>query len=260
MRMNLFAALFCGAVLLLGAAPASAQLIVLSSTAPGIKAGQVIARSAALDIPDGASVVVVLPSGASRTVAGPFKGKAVDLTRGVSSNAALFAAVRKYVETGGTTTQHTGAMRSSVGPRLANGPATKFSWQEIPVKAQGDICVERGAQLAFVRADKSSPLSVTVVNLNTTQRSKVQFGAGEASAPWPADLKAESGSFALLSAAMPMRQIRLRLISPLPAPDQTLRVLHGQRCQLQFQAYLASMMAIGSVAAPPQPAPAPQPR
>lgn len=245
----------CTAALTYGAVPARAQIIVLNSTAPGLKAGQILEQGTSLAIPEGASVVVVLPSGASRTVQGPFKGKTAELTRGSPANAALFAAVRKYVQTGGTTTRNAGAMRSSVGPRLASGPATRFSWQEIPVRAQGDVCVERGAQLTLVRTDAGAPLSVTVVNLNSTQRSRVEFGANDTSVIWPADLKPESGSFALLAAAQPMRQIRLRLISPLPAPDQTLRVLHGQRCTLQFQAFLATMMQVGS-ATPPAPAPA----
>ncbi len=39
----------------------------------------------------------------------------------------------------------------------------------------------------------------------------------------------------------PIRQIKLRLIAPLPNADDAVRVLHGQRCELQRNALLEAL-------------------
>lgn len=238
-------ALAAAAVLAMSAHAAQAEVIVVSSSAPQLKSGQILSNAARIAIPGGASIVVVLPSGATRTINGPFEGKASELTRGVRTDTALFNAVKKYVRTGGADKGTVGAMRSAV-PRSAAARIERFSWREIPVNARGDICVEKGAQLSLIRPRAGKAQSVTVVNLNSNNRAKAHFAASETSTAWPSDLAPENGSFAFLSSQRSMRQIRLRLITPLPTPSETLRVLHGQRCQLQFQAYLASIMKVAN--------------
>jgi hypothetical protein len=41
------------------------------------------------------------------------------------------------------------------------------------------------------------------------------------------------------------RQIRLRVIDPLPQADETLRLLHSQRCQSQIDAWLRGVATAG---------------
>lgn len=238
-------ALAAAAFVAMGAHAAQAEVIVVGSSAPQLKSGQILSNTARISIPGGASIVVVLPSGATRTINGPFEGKASELTRGVRTDTALFDAVKKYVRTGGSDKGMVGAMRSAA-PQAASAHLERFSWREIPVNAQGDICVEKGAQLTLIRSRAGKAQSVTVVNMNSNNRAKVYFAATATSVPWPSELAPESGSFAFLSAQRSMRQIRLRLITPLPTPAETLRVLHGQRCRLQFQAYLASIMKVAN--------------
>jgi len=220
---------------------ASAQVIVINSSVPKLKTGQMLPNSAVVSIPQGGTVMFVLSSGATRTVKGPYKGKISELTKGTNSNSALFNAVKEYVKTGGSSTSSVGAMRS-IRPTATPPRKIKFSWKKIPITAQGDICVEKGAEIVLVRGKSGRQQSVTVVNMNTTKRARTQFDIKATSTAWPSDLTPENGSYAILASEQAMHQIRLRLISPIPTADQILRVLHGQRCKLQFEAYLRGVM------------------
>lgn len=239
------AAIACLAMMCSGGL-AHAQVIVLQSTSPGLKNGQMLERSSRLAIAEGESVTVVLPSGETRTIAGPFEAPTADLTRGIRSDPAVFDAVRSFVErsqpSGNLGRVRSMATRAPNKISPVSAPNLKFSWRDIPISATGDICVEKGAELSLVRGASGQPRVVTVVNMNSAQRVRVRFGPPDVRISWPEDLRPENGSFAILSPKQPMRQIRLRLLEPLPTADQTLRVLHGQRCKLQFQAYLRGVM------------------
>jgi len=84
-------------------------------------------------------------------------------------------------------------------------------------------------------------MRVTIVDVSATKRAETSFKSGEDTAAWPGQMPPKVGSFALLVAGQPMRQVRLRMLSPLPDKESMLRVLHGQRCQTQMQALLKLM-------------------
>lgn len=239
-----FAALFalsCLVTLPLVSRPASAELIVLQSSAPGLKAGQVLADSASLDIPAGKSAVFVLPNGATRTVNGPHKGGVGDLTKGVSVDRELLGAVKSYVETGGATATRVGATRSARPPTAV---AKGFEgWSSLPITASGDHCVAAGAQLELVRTTAGPSLTVSIANLTTSERGRTAFGDGATKAAWPSDVSLANGAkYAIAATDLPMRTIQLRIVKPVPSSDDTLRVLHGQRCITQMKAWLAGAM------------------
>lgn len=57
------------------AIPALAEMEVISSTAPALKTGAILADDAAVDIPDGATVTLMKkPGGAQAVIKGPYKG------------------------------------------------------------------------------------------------------------------------------------------------------------------------------------------
>jgi hypothetical protein len=235
---------------------ASAQVLVLRSTAPQLQIGKVLPNSARISLPGRASVTIVLPSGEMRTLNGPYEARISDLIRGSRSDPAVFEAVRIYVSSQ-RVPQPAASQVDGVRRMASRAPATRapavaapaqqasryrFSWHDIPVAVTGDICVEKGARLTLVRERTGTEQTVTVVNMNSANRAQTRFGTTDTRIPWPADLRPESGSFSILLPNQQMRQIRLRLIEPLPAAEQILRVLHGQRCKLQFQAYLRGVM------------------
>ena len=238
--MGLAASVFAMA---LGTTAASAQVIVVQSTAPGLNAGKLLTDDAKVTIPKGAKAIFVLPSGATRTVAGPFKGRAKDLTKGVKANPGVFDAVRRYVETGGSNQRNVGAVRSAV-PVTARGKPLPFSWSAIPVTASGDYCVKKGAAVSLIRARVADQRAITIIDMASRRRARVAFKAGADSVAWPDDLTINPGvTYAMLTDGRPARQLRMRTISPLPTREDTLQVLHGQRCQSQFRAFIREMQA-----------------
>lgn len=231
------------AALVIAATTVSAQVIVVQSTAKGVTAGTLLANDTKVTIPKGAQAVFVLPSGATRTVAGPFKGRASDLTKGVKANPGVFDAVKRYVRTGGSNQKNVGAMRSAV-PAFALGKNLPFSWRSVPVTSSGDFCIEKGAAVSLIRPRTKNQQSVTIIDMASKRRARVAFAAGAARIPWPDNISIDPGvTYALLTSGRPARQMRMRLIAPLPAREDTLQVLHGQRCQSQFRAFIREMQA-----------------
>jgi len=221
---------------------ATAQVIVVQSTADGLKVGSTIGNDKTISIPTGKKAMFVLPSGSTRTVSGPFDGKAADLTKGVKANPSLLAAVKQYVKTGGANQRTMGALRSAAPAAFSR--SLPFSWHAVPASTNGDYCIERGAQLSVVRARAGRMQTVTIINLKTKQRSQTGFDANQKSIPWPDNIALDPGAtYAVLLQGSPMRRLRLRMIAPLPSREDTLQVLHGQRCQNQFRAYLAQLQS-----------------
>lgn len=230
------------AIMMLAAAPAGAQVIVVQSTAKTVKAGTLLDNNARVNLPKGTRAVFVLPSGATRTVAGPFTGRAADLTKGVKANPGVFDAVKRYVRTGGANEKNVGAMRSAA-PAFAL-QTLPFSWRSVPVTATGDYCVEKGASVSLVRPSARKAEALTIIAMASKRRARVAFAAGAASIPWPDSLSIDPGAtYALLAPGRQARKMRMRLISPLPAREDTLQVLHGQRCQSQFRAFIREMQS-----------------
>ena len=186
-------------------------------------------------------MVVVLPSGATRTINGPFDGKVAGLSKGGGrSNAALFNAVKKFVKTGGASTKKVGALRSA---RSSSSPTRKrtalpFSWSQIPLNVKGDVCLSQATEVVLYRASAQREQTVTVIDLTSTARARATFPAGVQELPWPVDVTLQSGNYAISPKGRKMSQVRVRMIDPLPSAEQTLQVLYGQRCFRQFQAYL----------------------
>jgi hypothetical protein len=222
--------------------PANAQIIVVKSTSKNLKAGSLLENNAKVSIPAGSSAVVVLPSGAMRTIAGPFEGPAAQLTKGSKSNPDVFAAVKHYVVTGGANNKSVGAVRS-MAPVALSKPLP-FSWRAIPINTTGDYCVEKGASVSLVRTFTSRAMTVTIVDMKSRRRVQVTFEKGADTVPWPDELDIDPRvTYTVLTggAGMPPRNLRLRLIRPIPAKEDTLQVLHGQRCQAQFRTFIREL-------------------
>jgi hypothetical protein len=218
---------------------AQAEVIVLSAKGGSLKAGDTIADNATIDLPSGATIEVLLPTGAMRTLSGPSKTAVASLTKGEKPDAGLFSKVAELVGKTGGSESSVGAVRAAPATRATRPPA--FSWTAVPIEADGDWCVEKGSPLSLVRSAGERPLKVTLVDVAASQRTELTFDAGKADIPWPEAFAPKVGSYAVLVPDRPMRQIRLRLIAPLPSREDTLRVLHGQRCEVQMRAFLSEL-------------------
>jgi hypothetical protein len=83
------------ASLLLLVSPAAADVIVLDPGPTGHKTGTVLPNATRLQIPGGTRMMVVLPSGDTRTISGPHDATVETLTRNVPLDAAAWQAKLK---------------------------------------------------------------------------------------------------------------------------------------------------------------------
>jgi hypothetical protein len=241
--MSLFTVSFrltlASAALMASMSFAVAEVIVLSAKGGALKAGDTIADNATIDLPAGATIEILLPTGAMRTLSGPSKTSVASLTKGEKPDAGLFSKVAELVGKSGGSESSVGAVRAAPTTRAIRPPA--FSWTAVPIEADGDWCVEKGSTLSLVRSTSDRPIKVTLVDVAGSQRAELAFDAGKADIAWPDSLAPKVGTYAVLVPDRPMKQIRLRLIAPLPSRDDTLRVLHGQRCEVQMRAFLSEL-------------------
>ena len=225
-----------------GLSPARADLHVIESTAAAIKVGSQLADSDSITIPAGTQIRVVLPSGKTQTVKGPFTGTVAELAKGQPRNEGVLAWLRDFLKTGGATEATPGATRS-IG-REALKPRVGFSWSAVPAMIDGDICVEKSARLQLVRAPSMRVERVTVIDAASSERGEAQWEAGSDRAAWPVNLAPRSdGTYHILVGDRARRQITLRVLEKLPADDDVLTELHRLGCKQQFEAWVREKVA-----------------
>lgn len=224
-----------------GTLQAQGQVYVLESTATNMKVGTAFAMTDRITVPAGASVRVVMPSGKTQMIKGPYSGVAAELAKGQKTNDGVVAWIKNLVQTGGSSEKTPGATRSARAPEQPAG----FSWTAIPVTADSTICVEKGAKLQLRRMPSPSADRITVVDLATSERGEAVFAAGSDTAQWPAGVTPKpDGDYTLLAPEnRPRRQLSLRVLDSLPSEDDILAELAARECKYQFDAWVKEKMA-----------------
>jgi hypothetical protein len=227
-----------------GVATASAtqsDVYVIESTVPALKVGAKLSVNDKIVVPDGSFVRVVLPSGKTQTIRGPYSGTVADMAKGQTPNAGVLAWLRGVLETGGATEATPGATRSMVvQPRK---PIPAFSWQVIPVTVDGNVCIDSLAKLQLGRETSQGTGRVTVVEVATSARAVVEWPAGSTTAPWPQAVAPRAdAAYVFLQPDRPLRQITLRLLDRLPEEGDVLTELHKRGCKQQFEAWVREKM------------------
>lgn len=241
-RARTILGLVCGASASFGtglATPAAAQALVLGSDSAQLRPGRILDKGEALSVPKGSRVRIMLPSGETRVFKGPQEIAAADLASKAPANTELWDSVAAYV-----TTPPPEDEPFTRGLAAASTPPDRFpfSWHDIPVTSDGDICVEKGVGVSLVRTSTDREAIITIVDVQGGgKRAEARFPKGQEKAPWPDGITPKIGTFALTEAGQSPRQFRMRLISPLPAAEEAIRVLHGQRCELQRNALIDAL-------------------
>ena len=225
--------------------PARADIVILGSDVPGLASGQVLKDADQIEVPDGGNVRFMTPSGRAELLTGPVVRKVSELSgeKGAADAGLWNEVTSRLGEAVDSASRKKKATRSisTPGPAVMASPYT-FSWTDIPLSSEGDICVERGAGLRIVRAPFETAERATLIDLQSGgRRAEIAFVAGAKTVPWPSEVTPRVGNFALQTEATGARSFRLRLIAPLPNAQDALRVLHGQRCELQRNALLDAM-------------------
>jgi hypothetical protein len=93
------------------AGPAVAEISILESTAPGLNTGARLRDDASVDIPAGKSLRVLLPSGQTKSIKGPFHGRILGADTGKDAAGRAFERAEDIAKTGGGSQKIPGAMR-----------------------------------------------------------------------------------------------------------------------------------------------------
>ncbi len=104
-----------------GTAQAQGQVYVLESTAASVKVGTAYGMGDRITIPAGASVRVVMPSGKTQTIKGPYSGPAADLAKGQKPNDGVVAWIKNLIQTGGSQRENAGRDAQRTRARAARG-------------------------------------------------------------------------------------------------------------------------------------------
>ena len=213
--------------MLAGITCAAADIYVMESSVPGMRAGARLADNETLTLPAGGHIRAVLPSGKTQTIRGPFNGKVSDLSKGVASNESLMDPVRKILETGGSRETSTGGTRSVAAK--AQRPRG-FSLVEIPAWVNGKVCVLKGGNVVLARQSTAGAERAVLVDAKSFERAQVTWEAGSATAAWPASLKLQpDATYQVLVQDREGRDVTLRVLDKAPDEDDTLIELHKAR-------------------------------
>jgi hypothetical protein len=165
-----------------GPAAAGAEVVVVSSSAPGLTLGQRLPAGQAVELPMGANAVFLLASGRMIAIPGPFTGpvqtpeaKGDDLL----SRAAL-AMGRDLASLGGARV---------VGPEAPGAPQDLLIWTD----RSDDLCVRPGDRLFLDRPSWAEPVSLTIEDVGRGAVHRLEWPAGLARIAWPDGVKVGDG-------------------------------------------------------------------
>jgi len=217
---------------------ARGEIIILESTAPGLKSGQVLADSARINIPAGKRAQLILPSGRTKTLKGPFSGDVSSLTRSEKSNAGLFKRVMDAVRKSGRDDTGFAAVRrlGGSGGMSGSGP----SWTSVPADKSGTYCLAKGAPPLIMRPRNISLKKLTLRNRDSNKAATITWNRGQKSVPWPpALLPADNSHYSFKLAGRAEKELTFRMMPRDELNDENLlRALDQRGCQKQLAAWL----------------------
>lgn len=186
--------LLLGAALVFGGAQVcdARQLVVIDSSSPQYKAGQVIEGSQRLQLSSGSRLTIVGDDGKVIKLEGPFTG--VVGTGGDAGGTGGVVVVEAISKLFSGETPETGALGTFRGARGAGQAGTKAPdvWA-IDVSQSETQCVPGGMVPTLWRSQASRELTVAVEYLTSKTGALVQFPAGVDVVAWPAQVPLEDG-------------------------------------------------------------------
>lgn len=227
------------------AVTAAAEVIVLQSDVEGIASGALLTDDKVVKIPNGRMLKVILPSGASKTIKGPFEGKASALASGAGGNPSLWDTLKKLAEGGKEERETIGAVRS-LGTNDEDEEPARFSWDVISADAKGTVCIAAGAKdIKIARPPGSKANRAIVIDARKNTRAEVRWADGKRTTVWPDSIALHDGGiYVVLMAKQPFRQLQIKTLTPpLPSADRLLADLFKAQCLHQMQTWINAAKA-----------------
>ena len=217
MTIRIFSSLI-GLILMTVAFSADAvDLVVISSSAPGLKPGQIVNSGEPLQIPEGATVTLVSNSGKMINLKGPHRGPSGFIS-GATGDTRLIASLSGLLSGSGRDTASLGTMRAVGLPPPPTDP-----WV-LDVGKSGDHCVPAKGPVTLWRAKSTRKKIFSLKNLSDRTKSQTDWAAGASILKWPQNVRLKDGGryLARFKGSRAVRKFTLHLV-----PDHLPSDAHG---------------------------------
>ena len=224
---------------------ASAQILILSSNDPSLKANTELGEAQDLKIGSGKTVRVMLPDGSIRVFNGPVTQPVKELTAGRERLDSLWERVKSLLS--GHNTKNTLAGR---GVPTTHRALLSWSGVPLPITLEGAICVLEGKSLALWRIDPKAALATGQKSPNAQISPGDQLDENTAltvtwskptdvQAEWPSSIRLfDGGHYFIVPNFGDASVVKLRFIDPESINGDKLLVgLHQKQCVDQIEAY-----------------------
>ncbi len=217
------------------AAAARAEAVVVASTAPAYRLGQVVSDGQAVQVPEGASAMFLFASGRTVRVRGPYEGdldKVPEKEARAGSNSSLLSSDR--------------FMQSDLGAARALGNPLDRAVERaftIDPAVSGTYCVKAGTLPALRRPDEPGLNRVVLQDVGRGASATVTW-TGAAAAPWPRELSLTDGTEIRVVGGdgAPRNALRFRQVDAASGGSAALAVrMASVGCAGQASAVLASL-------------------
>lgn len=163
----------------------AAELLVLSSTAPDIEAGEMLDGAMSLTLPAGTKVTLVAQDGQTVILEGPFEG--APSSGGGAGDPGLLTKLSALVGGPSQDASAIGAVRS------AGGSAPNDPWV-VNISRSGHHCVRSGGRPELWRPGADQAGTLSLKRLSPAKRTKTTWPRGQATLPWPERMSLTDGA------------------------------------------------------------------
>lgn len=175
----------------------AADMVIVESTAPDLRAGQVITTATRLNIPPGSHIAIIGEDGKVIKLSGPFSGIAAPAAAATSDKGTVQALSRLFADKGPAANSW-GTFR---GVEIVGDGASPPDVWSVDILRSETVCVPAGTQPALWRADASQPLSAILLQEATGREGAIDLNAGQQTLPWPQTPEiVDGGSYAIRDA------------------------------------------------------------
>ncbi len=162
------------------------ELVIVASSAPNFKPGQIIKTDTAIEVPQGTSITVVSQAGKTLTLKGPHSGPPALSSEG-GGNGRLVSSLSDLLLGSGKEKTSLGTVRAGRGP-----PPPSALWV-INVHRSGHYCFQAAASAKLWRAETDQKWSFSLKNMADKTKSVADWPAGPETLDWPSKVTLGDG-------------------------------------------------------------------
>jgi hypothetical protein len=239
-KMNkiIFAGILVGSIVV-GHAANARQLVVIESSSPSIKSGQILDSAKPLNLDKDVKLTLITDDGRVTKLSGPFSGlpdsKSSSAGASSSGGTRMIAMLSRLVGPKSMDQSSIGTVRSGVGTPPSD------PWM-IDVKRRGAHCVKENS-VKFWRPKSRRSSKISVLLMPSGSKVKVKWPKRTALLKWPGSVPLTDGAaYKIKISGMPTKTINIHLApSGLPTPAHGAAWMVGKGCMAQAKALLKKL-------------------